>query len=245
MRPSQKMTVIDAVAREMEKRYTFGEMDAYLAEFEIKTPYSFQDFEELEYAKTTLRGVDAATLAKMAEDLEISTIAARAAIIRPPRNWPDDTKFRLFISHISKDKDKATRLRDCLAPYDISGFVAHQDIHPTLEWQVEIERALHAMDAFLAIHTKGFSNSIWTQQEIGFAVARSVKIISFKMGEDPTGFISKHQALPRLDRTAEAIAKEVNDLLLSDDLTAARLTKAVAANKPRPAAPDIDDDIPF
>jgi hypothetical protein len=57
------------------------------------------------------------------------------------------------------------------------------------------------MDAFLAIHTEGFSKSVWTQQEIGFAGARGVKIISFKMGEDPTGFISKHQALPRLNRT--------------------------------------------
>jgi hypothetical protein len=48
------------------------------------------------------------------------------------------------------------------------------------------------MDAFLAIHTPGFKDSFWTQQEIGFAVGRGVKIISFKMGEDPTGFISKH-----------------------------------------------------
>jgi len=64
------------------------------------------------------------------------------------------------------------------------------------------------MDAFLAIHTLGFKDSFWTQQEIGFAVGRSMKIISFKMGEDPTGFISKHQALPRRGRTAEEIARE-------------------------------------
>ena len=79
------------------------------------------------------------------------------------------------------------RLKTCLSAYAMDGFVAHQDIHPTLEWQVEIERALRNMDAFIAIHTKGFSGSIWTQQEIGFAVARDVKIISLKMGEDPTG----------------------------------------------------------
>jgi hypothetical protein len=137
---------------------------------------------------------------------------------------------------------KATRLRECLKPYHISGFVAHQDIAPTDLWQTEIERALYSMDAFFAFLTPGFSKSFWTQQEIGFAVARGVRIISFKMGEDPTGFISKHQALPRLQRTAEQIAEEVNALLLEDQLTAARLRQAVEAHKPRVP---IDDDIPF
>jgi hypothetical protein len=228
MRPSLNMKLADAVAREMDKRYSFSEIDTYLGEFGVPTPYNFSDFDKVEYVKTTLRGVADATMARIAEDLEVS--AAVTPVLRPPRNWPDDTKFRLFIGHISPDKDKATRLRDCLAPYYISGFVAHQDIHPTADWQLEIERALHAMDAFLAIHTKGFSNSFWTQQEIGFAVARGAKIISFKMGEDPTGFISKQQALPRLNRAAEDIAKEVNALLSSDDLTAGRLKYAFDAN---------------
>ena len=143
-----------------------------------------------------------------------------------PRNWQATNKFRLFISHIAKRKDRATRLRQCLVPYAISGFVAHEDIHPTLEWQKEIERALYTMDAFLAIHTPGFKDSFWTQQEIGFAVGRGVKIISFKMGEDPTGFISKNQALPRKGRTAEEIAREVDALLAADALTSGKLNTA-------------------
>jgi hypothetical protein len=117
-------------------------------------------------------------------------------------------------------KDEATRLKGCLAPYAINGFVAHEDIHPTLEWQTEIERALYAMDAFIAIHTPGFSASIWTQQEIGFAVARGVKIISFKMGEDPTG---------------------LDALLSADRLTAGKLLTAKKAY----GVAVTDDDIPF
>jgi hypothetical protein len=159
---------------------------------------------------------------RIADDLDLNTVTARAATKRPPRYWPDDSKFRLFINHISTDKKNATRLRECLKQYYISGFVAHEDIAPTDLWQVEIERALHSMDAFLAFLTPGFSKSFWAQQEIGFAVARGVYIISFQMGENPTGFISKQQALPRGDKKAEEIAKEVNSLLLSDDLTAAR-----------------------
>jgi hypothetical protein len=239
LRPSQKMTVIDQIAREMKERYEFFEIDTYMGEFGIVTPDSYGTNNKIEYVKLTLRGVETTTILAMAEDLEIAIPGVNVAALRAPHNWPDDTKFRLFISHISEVRDKATRLRDCLAPYYISGFVAHQDIRPTAEWQIEIERALRTMDAFLAIHTKGFSKSFWTQQEIGFAVARGVKIISFKMDEDPTGFISKHQALPRLDRNAEDIAKEVNGLLLNDDLTAARMREATAANWPR------DEEIKF
>lgn len=230
MRASQKVGLIDAVARELQSRYTFSEIGAYLPEYGISIPggsYTSQ----VTYYKEALWGVQPATLLKIVEDLEIGGVVANIAAIKPPRNWPDDSKFRLFISHIAAHKDKATRLRDCLVPYHISGFVAHQDIHPTAEWQIEIERALFVMDAFLAIHTPGFSKSHWTQQEIGFAVARRVKIISFKMGENPTGFISKRQVLPRLNRTAEAIAKEVDTILLSDERTSARLNDVIDASE--------------
>jgi hypothetical protein len=85
------------------------------------------------------------------------------------------------------------------------------------------------MDAFIAVHTPNFSKSIWTQQEIGFAVGRNIKIISIKMGEDPTGFISKNQALPRKNRTAEEIASEINSLLLADEETAGKIKAAKKA----------------
>lgn len=246
MRASHKLALIDSVSRELQRRYSISEIDVYLSEFEIRTPFPFEDYaNEADYAKATMRGIADDKLIEMANDLEVRT-AINELFSIPPRNWPDNSKFRLFISHISKDKDKATRLRDCLTPYYIAGFVAHQDIYPTAEWQIEIERALINMDAFLAIHTMGFSQSFWTQQEIGFAVGRGVKIISFKMDEDPTGFISKRQALPRLNRSAEEIAKEVNTLLLQDDATGVRLQEIIEAHKPRILRPRIiDDDIPF
>lgn len=179
----------------------------------------------------------------IAEDLNLENLHAQHGVSAAPQNWAGTTKFKLFISHIAKHKDRATRLKDCLSPYSISGFVAHEDIHPTLEWQVEIERALYNMDAFLAIHTPGFKDSFWTQQEIGFAVGRGAKIISFKMGEDPTGFISKQQALARRNRTAEEIAQEVDAILSSDPLSSGKLKLAKEADHPK--AFEVDDDIPF
>ena len=195
------------------------------------------------YSKEALKGVPVDTIIKIAEDLGLEQeIRAAHGASTPPRNWDGTNKFRLFISHIAKHKDRATRLKDCLVLYAISGFVAHEDIHPTFEWQREIERALYNMDAFLAIHTPGFKDSFWTQQEIGFAVGRGVKIISFKMGEDPTGFISKHQALARRNRTAEQIAQEVDAILASDQLTSAKLH---LAKKNNGLFGDVDDQIPF
>jgi hypothetical protein len=227
VRPTQKLALTAAIAEELARRYSYTDIDTYLEEFGLNTPHSHSnESHKANYVKSTLRGIDAAVLVKIAEDLEVAIPGTRTTILRPPRIWPDDSKFRLFVSHINEHKDKAMRLRECLTPYKISGFVAHEDIRPTSEWQTEIERALNVMDAFLAIHTKGFSNSYWTQQEIGYAVGRGVKIISLKMDqEDPTGFIGKHQALARGNRTAEAIAKEVDAILSDDDLTSARMAE--------------------
>lgn len=244
MRVTARLELIDKIGRELQARYGYDGIDTFLAAFGIKPPAEVSTNSKWVYSKVALKDAPPQTVVEIAKELSLQVPRDSAMSASAPRNWTGSKSFRLFISHISKDKDKATRLKECLTPYAISGFVAHEDIHPTLEWQSEIERALHAMDAFVAIHTPGFSSSIWTQQEIGFAVAKGIKIISLKFGEDPTGFISKHQALPRRNRTAEEIAAEIDGLLAEDSLTSARLTDA------RKAAGLIsaklgDEEIPF
>jgi len=247
LRPSQKVALLGSVAAELGKRYGFPEIDMYLREFAIETPISFNDYNETDYARyTMMRGIDDATLIEMAQDLELP-LPAGGAHLSPPSIWQNSQDFRLFISHIAEEKEKAMRLKDCLQPYAIAAFVAHEDIEPTQEWELEIRRALNAMDAFLSIHTRGFANSVWTQQEVGFAVARDVKIISLDMGELPDGFLSKHQALARRKRPAEEIAREVDIVLANDDRTYPRLAEAKQARNPVPKGfdKDVDDEIPF
>lgn len=241
MKVSQRLELIDKIGRELQSRYSYEEIDAYLAAFGVAKPQNVTVNSKWVYAKAALQGVDLSVIARILEDLDMGALPASPLGSGPPANWKDEAGFRLFISHISKDKDKATRLKACLAPYAISGFVAHEDIHPTLEWQNEIERALYSMDALVAVHTKGFSASYWTQQEVGFALGRGVKVISFRMGEDPTGFISKRQALSRQGRTAEDIAKEIASLLAADPQTADRLAAAQGADNPA----SLEDEIPF
>lgn len=223
MKISERLALIDKISRELQSRFTFGELDDYLTAAGIAHPENVTTNSKWVYSRAALTPLPLSKIIELAEDLGIG---ARGVGLDTPANWRGTSLFRLFISHISKDKIKATRLKECLVPYGVSGFVAHEDIHPTLEWQDEIMRALFHMDAFIAMHTLGFSASVWTQQEIGFAVARGVKIISLKMGEDPTGFISRRQALPRLKKTAEEIAKEIDELLSKDLLTNDRLSSA-------------------
>ena len=90
------------------------------------------------------------------------------------------------------------------------------------------------MNAFVSIHTPGFSSSFWSQQEIGFAVAKGVKIIALGMGEDPTGFLANKQPLPRRNETADEVAKRIYDLFAEDPSTSAYFGKH-----------DPFDDVPF
>lgn len=239
MNLTARMDLLEKIGSALQSKYTFAELHYYFSALQVSAPTESFGSKRV-FAKEALKQAPDDTLLKIADELGLNVRALEAAAQIPPRNWRQTTQFRVFISHISKNKDKATRLRECLEPYCISGFVAHEDIHPTLEWQIEVERALYAMDAFIAIHTKGFSQSFWTQQEIGFALGRGVKIISFMMGEEPTGFVSKRQALPQRGRLAEAVAKEI-DHLLSDDASTA--TKLSAAKRAGGIA--TFDDIPF
>lgn len=237
MKQSERFELIDRLARELQARFKTYELNGYLNSMGVETPESAVGTNsKWVNAKRILAGESVSTLLKIAEDLNINYAGTEAA--SPPAVWAEPALFRLFISHVSTDKDKAMRLRDCLRPYGVIGFVAHEDIEPTKEWEVQLRRALHTMDALVSIHTPGFSDSNWTQQEIGIAVGRAKKIIAFRMGEDPTGFLSKEQALLRRNRTAEQIAEEINRLLLEDDRTRSRMADAKQFLVP-------DDEVPF
>ena len=51
------------------------------------------------------------------------------------------------------------------------------------------------MDGFVALMSEGFHDSNWTDQEVGYALARGVPIIAVRLGRDPYGFLGKFQAL--------------------------------------------------
>ena len=104
-------------------------------------------------------------------------------------------RIRLFLSHVSRIKLAASGLKEALAAYGIDAFVAHQDIKPTLEWQREIEFALRSMHMLCALVTEDFTKSLWTDQEVGFALGRGIPVVPISCGAVPYGLLGKHQAL--------------------------------------------------
>ena len=133
----------------------------------------------------------------------------------PPQIDPemlDVWKFghiRLFISHSAKHKKEVRDLADALEDYGISAFVAHDRIKPMEKWQSEILKGLETMEIMLAFVTDDFHKSVWTNQEIGFALGCNVPILSLKLEEtDPKGFIGSEQALNgNLENPAASVPK--------------------------------------
>jgi hypothetical protein len=134
--------------------------------------------------------------------------------------------FRLFLSHVAIHKVGVSLLKRELAVFGISGFIAHEDIEPSLEWQAEIEKALGSMDALAALLTTEFPQSKWTDQEVGFAYAR-VPVIPVNLGVMPYGFIGKQQALFGDLENSTALSLEIVESLLSNPRTAARMRDAL------------------
>lgn len=151
-----------------------------------------------------------------------STVSNKVVPLHDSKFWLPN-HFRLFISHLNKDKRSAGNLKGALTRYGISAFVAHEDIAPTKEWLDEIEKALFSMDALAAILSPGFHNSNWTDHEVGFSLGRGVLVLPIRYGLDPYGLIGKYQGLQAKDRHLREVAKSVFDALLLNPQTRAKL----------------------
>ncbi len=212
MRPSERLELIESIGKELQARYTFDDVDMYLSAFGIASePNTYRGSKRV-YAKHALQYCDERVLMQIAADLHLVPKLDVDNLHLLPKNWIGIPDRKVFLSHLSKSKENAARLKLCLQPYGINLFVAHEDIHPTLEWQREILRALRSMDCFISLHTPGFLSSFWCQQEVGYALAREVPCIAIRMGEDSVGFQGAKQALSRGRKTAEEISLEIADI---------------------------------
>lgn len=125
--------------------------------------------------------------------------------------------YKVFISHLSKYKSSASNLKLMLEPYGISAFVAHEDIKPTKEWEVEIEKALFSMNALCAILTPDFNKSSWCDQECGYAFGKNVLTIPIDKGQLPYGMFGKIQAIKSDGKNANQIAEDVFNAIIDND----------------------------
>jgi len=148
---------------------------------------------------------------------------------RPVPHFWAPGQFRLFVSHVTSFKQRATALRQELSKYHISGFVAHETIEPGQLWQREIEAALRSMHALVALITPDFHASNWTDQEVGWALGVGSYVLPVRRGADPYGFLSEVQGIQGVGKTVAQVADETFQTLVRIPATKGALLEALVA----------------
>lgn len=142
------------------------------------------------------------------------------------RIWQPNS-FRLFLSHVSNCKGKISAIKSELEIYRISGFVAHEDIEPTKEWENEILIALNSAQALATFLTCDFPQSQWTDQEVGIALGRGLLVIPINIEIDPYGFMARKQAMRGSFEKIELLVIELVAVLLKNADTSKTMCEAL------------------
>ncbi len=216
MKPLQRITTIKTILAELTNRgFSWNDIYHYLkyynTEIDHYDRYQWDSLEE--YFSRYVSDLDDEIIVAMANEIGgeiISNDTFNQTVVNADC-WRSGY-FRVFISHLTENKESATHLKNHLAKYGIDCFVAHEDIEPSKLWQTEIEKALASMDLLCAILTPNFYQSKWCDQEVGIALGRAIPTLSIKKGADPHGFVGKYQAI-KAKKTADAVAKDVFDTI--------------------------------
>lgn len=210
MNAYQRLGLINEIAVKLQQEMNTRDINVLLSGYGIRNNGETIVKSKRVFVQNKLSDVDINTLKNIASDIEIplENYEIGKNNFESKDVWlPNKTK--VFISHLARDKDKASKIQYYLLRNEISGFVAHEDIEPSEDWLESILYALETMDFLIALITPGFHNSIWTNQEIGYAVGNNKKVITVKIGEDPKGFIGKYQAIAGKERYPKDIVDDI------------------------------------
>lgn len=136
-----------------------------------------------------------------------------SSIVKSADFWTEGY-LRMFVSHLSSNRERMSAMKLSLANWGVSAFVAHEDIEASREWRDEVEAGLESMDVLVAVVEPGFRESDWCVQEVGFALGRKIDIIPLRAGLDPFGFFGKYQGIQVKGKYPERVAIEIIQTLL-------------------------------
>lgn len=205
---SKRITLLKEISTRLQVE-DWPLIDLTLSQFALPTTDDWQSGDKNSYVIEMAKGAIDAVLIELAQHVGYLFEEVPKPGIDPPF-WRK-RMFRLFVSHLSSEKVLAAQLQEALMAYGISGFVAHNDIEPTLEWQTQIETALSTADSLVALLHPAFHASNWTDQEIGFAMGRGLPVFAVRFNQDPYGFIGRFQGFVGGGKTPEALARELFD----------------------------------
>jgi TIR domain len=145
-----------------------------------------------------------------------------------PGPWKDENAFRLFISHTHPNAPFAAEMKKYLSKFLIESFVAHNDIEPSEKWMRVIESSLLTCHAVVALVTPDFRQSQWCDQEVGFALARSMLVVPLMREVDPHGFLSEFQGVKLNEHThPQTAAASIFRILATRPETSARMVPSI------------------
>lgn len=103
----------------------------------------------------------------------------------------------VFISYSSKNKQYCDEIKNSLKQIGLEGFLAHEDINISREWENEILNQLKQSDIFIALLSDDFKKSDYCSQEVGMTLQKGAMIIPLSIdGTESFGFLSKYQSKP-------------------------------------------------
>ena len=222
MRPSERIKHIKQITQELSKE-EWALVDLTLKQFGLPWTDQWSGGDKESYVMDMIGNSDDESLLELAKHLGV---ASQLETTSEPNFWSAG-EARIFLSHLAKHKVDVSELRKHLRDYGISAFVAHEDIEPTKEWQVEIESALSTMDGLVALLTPDFNESKWCDQEVGVAIGRQLPILAVRQGIDPYGFVGKYQALQGFGKTSKQLACEIHELFLPMSGLGAKITNVL------------------
>jgi hypothetical protein len=206
MHPSERIKHIKAIASALSSE-DWALLDLTLKQFGLPWADQWGGTKEA-YVIEMLSNAEDEPLLEIAKHLGV---ASQLETIAEPAFW-SGTSARVFLSHLASMKGQVALLRSELARVGVTAFLAHEDIEPTKDWQIEIESALASMDGLIALLGPGFKESNWCDQEVGVAIGRKLPIVSVRLGLDPYGFIGKYQAVQGAGKEPRVLARELYEI---------------------------------
>ncbi len=123
-------------------------------------------------------------------------VAASSLPLDKYRSIDDNNKYEAFISYQTSDKHVAGKLQQTLEKFEISSFLAHEDIEVSVEWRERILEELGRARIFISLLSENYFTSPWCVQESGIVAYRGIPSLHLSLdGSIPQGFSSNIQSI--------------------------------------------------
>lgn len=199
MKPGERIPLIKASVDALLDR--FDDARLVLDQFQLDTSGSYHDSERgrREYLTDVVKYADDETLSSL-HDYLVGEEQAPNAATRDDEPWGDQP-VRVFLSHKWEDAEWVGSLRDVMARFGMTAFVAHRDITPSRQWREVIKSGLRSCDMFVAVLHPEFHASQWCDQEVGWALGRAIPIATVRRNTE-------------VERGHDGFLEEVQDIVL-------------------------------